>query len=670
MWTLFQEVVYANNYDFTGYVQCTECKWLLRFHGQLTGTSHMRRHKCFMNIHPEIREKYYGGGKNKLPDTSSPQQPAAADVNQYENKESGEDPNTFVQLIDAETNQPLTYYGCTKCASFLKKSEANSVSHQCKQSDLSRNISISGKVIFRQKPQGRAWKQSALWEFFDEVIDAVSNATLIYVRCRRCKQMIRSVDVKGVPSVFRKHEAVCPKKGKVQHVPTVKSETTKPPVQRASIKLTDSCLQFCASELLDPAILARKPFIALVRSVVAHASKMRGRMSRFPNESVLENALAEQTQSLVEQKKLLINSIASDIGGALIYNQRDNLHLLVLAYVDEKWSPVQTVIAAQYDVTQPQQFIHDSLKSLDLKQEKMGNLVLVSREKLGWIHHVLPSSAHEIDEIVESTILSYGSICGLYEACCTILKWNNLEVTFDSNISWIQRLMVFKEVVENESKFNFDQMVDQRLDISLVKLLVTILSPFKEASSELRSCIERSTCNLVFLWYHKLIKILSNFSNSQLSDLANSLREAVQSKLTVGSVHKCATFLWPNFRCLKMLPISSRNDVHQEVRSFLNSSGGENQPIVSKRAKSDFSDWEDVSIEGQDEVDSYIGAVLPSCDEDHLLSWWSEHSSDFPRLSKLARKILAIPASVTYLDKFEIPSKKIDSRLILMHFNS
>ena len=38
---------------------------------------------------------------------------------------------------------------------------------------------------------------------------------------------------------------------------------------------------------------------------------------------------------------------------------------------------------------------------------------------------------------------------------------------------------------------------------------------------------------------------------------------------------------------------------------------------------------------------------LPSCHDDDILLWWKQHSSSLPRLSILAKQILAIPATTS-----------------------
>lgn len=53
VWKLFEEVCYKANNEFTGIIRCTKCNHMARYHGHITGTSHMRRHRCFGELFPE-----------------------------------------------------------------------------------------------------------------------------------------------------------------------------------------------------------------------------------------------------------------------------------------------------------------------------------------------------------------------------------------------------------------------------------------------------------------------------------------------------------------------------------------------------------------------------------------------------------------------------------------
>lgn len=53
VWKLFEEICYKSNSEFTGIIRCTKCNHMARYHGHITGTSHMRRHRCFGELFPD-----------------------------------------------------------------------------------------------------------------------------------------------------------------------------------------------------------------------------------------------------------------------------------------------------------------------------------------------------------------------------------------------------------------------------------------------------------------------------------------------------------------------------------------------------------------------------------------------------------------------------------------
>lgn len=59
-----------------------------------------------------------------------------------------------------------------------------------------------------------------------------------------------------------------------------------------------------------------------------------------------------------------------------------------------------------------------------------------------------------------------------------------------------------------------------------------------------------------------------------------------------------------------------------------------------------------------DEIENYIYIASASLDEDPLL-WWKLHESEFPRLSQLARKFLAVPASQASTERLFSTGKAI-----------
>jgi hypothetical protein len=104
----------------------------------------------------------------------------------------------------------------------------------------------------------------------------------------------------------------------------------------------------------------------------------------------------------------------------------------------------------------------------------------------------------------------------------------------------------------------------------------------------------------------------------------------------------------PNFLFhLGMLPEEEKEKVHGNVNNVISDSIGQETPRVqNKKRKLDFNEWADYSDNSaENELNLYRHLSLCENVDENLLNWWKIHSSTFPNLAKLAKKILSIPAN-------------------------
>nr|XP_039258799.1 uncharacterized protein LOC120335369 [Styela clava] len=162
--------------------------------------------------------------------------------------------------------------------------------------------------------------------------------------------------------------------------------------------------------------------------------------------------------------------------------------------------------------------------------------------------------------------------------------------------------------------------------------------------------------------------------------------------LTLKSVREIYTelfalFLWPTFNKLKMMTPTEVSEVHVHVRTLLEEDGGEANPRpttvenemdeahtsstlsppAAKRKISLFAEWENADEDDdapvRDEVSMYISQRHAMDDDRDLLGWWRTNSCIYPRLAKLARSVLCIPASSSSSERvFSAASRTIDQR--------
>ena len=149
-----------------------------------------------------------------------------------------------------------------------------------------------------------------------------------------------------------------------------------------------------------------------------------------------------------------------------------------------------------------------------------------------------------------------------------------------------------------------------------------------------------------------------------MQTIRNRAIKFTQEKLNLRQVHKVPTFLWPQYKQLRMLSDSEKQDVHSYVKYALkaianenvcsedenedarNSSSDDESPSPKKRAKYD--KWVDVydcsdNHNVKKEFNPYLKLWISSTCDDVLL--WKENQNLFPRLSILARRILSVTAS-------------------------
>ena len=83
-------------------------------------------------------------------------------------------------------------------------------------------------------------------------------------------------------------------------------------------------------------------------------------------------------------------------------------------------------------------------------------------------------------------------------------------------------------------------------------------------------------------------------------------------------------------------------------------------------AKKDFYEWENQAVDfgpQEDEVTMYISQRHVMDDDRDLLGWWKLNSVVYPKLSKVARSVLCIPASSSSSERvFSAAGRTIEQR--------
>jgi len=226
---------------------------------------------------------------------------------------------------------------------------------------------------------------------------------------------------------------------------------------------------------------------------------------------------------------------------------------------------------------------------------------------------------------------------------------------------------------------------------------------FKNASDELEGD-KKPTIQKVVLFKCLIKNHLIKYANYEINNvdedvevnidfimktLGDKALDILDIKFQLSSEHEIAVFLWPKFKMLKMFPQENgeRNRIFDNIETRLlkfeiedgeqrtNSATETNmnslsQEIVSKEATM-FSEWEDSILEERPqqpiykykkELQSYREDTYDITD-DQILGFWSKQTLRFPYLSKLARQVLAIPASSASSERsFSVAGRVIEER--------
>lgn len=238
----------------------------------------------------------------------------------------------------------------------------------------------------------------------------------------------------------------------------------------------------------------------------------------------------------------------------------------------------------------------------------------------------------------------------------------------------------------------------QNINTELLQNLIEFLKVFKNASDELEGD-KNPTIQKVVL-YKCLIKnhllkytnIENNPSNddsevnidSIMKTLGERALEILNSKFKLSEEHEIAVFLWPKFKMLKMFSQDSGErsriikNIEKKLLELETKDNESNINTVTQRnfddsyrpssSSSMFSEWED-SLRDHDIREKYKKELQNYREEsfdvgdDNILDFWSRQMSRYPYLSKLARQILAIPASSASSERsFSVAGRVIEER--------
>lgn len=163
----------------------------------------------------------------------------------------------------------------------------------------------------------------------------------------------------------------------------------------------------------------------------------------------------------------------------------------------------------------------------------------------------------------------------------------------------------------------------------------------------------RPTFHYVFLW--ATIDISNIFEirhedSPPIKTFKTSCAEIFKEKFVIDADHKIATVLHPEFRALTFIRSDIRNGIYSLLKDQMHNldlnDSNENE-AMAENSESLWSNYKATGdIDFETELELYLKAANVK-DFTDPLTWWKRNEQTFPRLSRLAKRLLSIPCSNT-----------------------
>jgi hypothetical protein len=232
------------------------------------------------------------------------------------------------------------------------------------------------------------------------------------------------------------------------------------------------------------------------------------------------------------------------------------------------------------------------------------------------------------------------------------IRWDSKYLMLESihkNLSHI------KEIAINNRKI-FELLI--KLDENVLLELITFLKPFYDLRQTL--CKENSpTLHLVLPTKQKMISLcIANQLDSQyMKSLKLIYSNNIEKYFKVNNLHKISTILYPPLRELKCLLsieekhrlISKLSDLMSElqINTTIVSQSLDDYSMKVDLCLQDFIDLSQTQVNtfGSQELDDYMKTGHKFDINSSLLGYWEQNRNSYPRLYRLAIRLLSIPAT-------------------------
>ena len=448
--------------------------------------------------------------------------------------------------------------------------------------------------------------RSDVWKHFNEVFNATTKEYEGYVVCKRCNSMFAHDKKKSGTSRLSNHAKVCLNDKSSEKVtqPSVRAFFQKTSGLPAKVKMefSNACIKFVAKDMRAFKAIEGDGLKDVVQQSIAIGAQYENvsASSIIPSRHTVKRKLCEKASNTQLQLAKLVNSAMGKnglVGCTLdMWTDAKQRHYvgITVHFINEK--QFTSAILSVYEF--PEQV--KSGENIRLSLQKTCSSLGIDMQSLATrfyfvtdqgsnmksalaTHHRLPCACHMIatvirhilnlDGIMEielqerndahsfakticdaiadcKSLVSYMKRSGLNNKLNNTLKqandtrWNSILTMLESVLMAIEEVRTLLQIHQKEEKLEL-------INITVIEILVKFLQPFKDATKALEG-ETKPTIHYVFLWYKKLVGLLSTSGTDlPLSQfLSKRGLQFLQEKFLITDMHKLALFFHPKFKAL------------------------------------------------------------------------------------------------------------------------
>ncbi|KAB7505385.1 Transposable element Hobo transposase [Armadillidium nasatum] len=561
----------------------------------------------------------------------------------------------------------------------------------------------SGEFVLKPFSKGK----SESWENFYLIIDKKNEKEQGFVQCKKCKTYLKYDDSRETKSSLDNHQCATNAQ-KLEREIALFQKQKEPLSVEMKKQILNSFVNFYIKNIKletlkdeELEILKDGTFIILAQILIATGAVYGPRVTN----DILSLITTEAAYAVRERKFLIskLNEVIRNPGSSATINMWTNdlfpsfSHISITVHCfAEDWSLTSIPLCSM-------NFQEEKKSGEDIKNnvvETMVNFeveVLMSKlifvtdqdpnivkafqdnNRLNCLSHIINTILHHTfnEDYLKEKLPEIQRVIQLLSNFEKLLKEyefskNNLEhkVLQEIETRWDSKFVILKSILDNYNRIQnlivegkFPQLGNIPKDN--IEDLVYFVEVFKDALDELEKK-HSPTIHLVLLVKLNLEEHLkvSEQDSVNLKTLKERANGFLQAEYQILPIHKISLFLWPRYRQLRMLSNTKRKEVMTKIDEELNvqciedfhiTDEPESVCLAPKRRKiSKFDEWEDIGLHDKssgsvEEVKDYSNYSVSK--QSDIIDFWKTNQSMFPRLAKLAKKYLSVPASSSFLTK-------------------